>query len=96
MSRFQTADEYREVFDGASDELVNRDAEIPTGDFYVTVRNGQQSGFLLGPYTDYRDALTNVKRGRDLACNAVRDAHWYAYGTCRLPVGTTCKTVFGR
>lgn len=76
-------------------ETVNRDAEIPAGDFYVTVRDASRTGFLLGPYSDLRDALANVRRGRDLANEHNSRAWFYSYGTSRLPVGTRCKTVFG-
>lgn len=78
-----------------SDELVNPDAEIPDGDFYVTVRDGNRVGLLLGPFSDFRDALGNVKRGKDRACEGNSRAHFYSYGTSRLPVGTACRTVFG-
>jgi hypothetical protein len=76
--------------------IVNRDAEIPCGDFYVTVRNGRRTGFLLGPYVDFRDALASVNRGRLLSLEHGGDrAHWYSYGTSRLPIGTRRRTVFG-
>lgn len=74
---------------------VNQDATVE-GDFYVTVRDAGRTGFLLGPYDDYRDALANVKRGSKLAEDADCRAVFYAYGTSRLPAGTKCKTVFGR
>lgn len=75
---------------------VNRDAEPPHGDYYVTVRDTGRTGFLLGPYDDVRDALANVGRGRDLACASNSRAWFYTYGTARLPLGTECRPVFGR
>lgn len=76
---------------------VNADAEPPSGDFYVTVRDAGRTGFLLGPYADIRDALAEVPRGRELAIeNADCRAVFYAYGTSRLPIGTAIKTVFGK
>jgi hypothetical protein len=76
--------------------MINQDAAIPEGDFYVTVRDAGRTGFLLGPYQDYRDALANQRRGADLAQKADCRAAFYAYGTSRLPIGTACRTVFGR
>lgn len=35
--------------------------------FYVTVRNGPRTGYLLGPYELYQSALDNVERARELA-----------------------------
>ena len=68
--------------------MVNHDAEPPQGDFYVTVRDAGRTGFLLGPYTDMRDALANVERGKSLALANNSRAFWYAYGVSRLPHGT--------
>lgn len=76
--------------------IVNRDAEPPAGDFYVTVRDAGRTGFLLGPYDDIRDALADVKRGRDLACEHDKWAWFYAYGVSRLPIGTEVAPVFAR
>jgi hypothetical protein len=76
--------------------LVNRDAEPPEGDFYVTVKDAGRTGFLLGPYPDIREALENVRRGRDLACEHNSRAVFYAYGVSRLPMGTSgVPVVFG-
>lgn len=36
-----------------------------TEGFYVTVRDGAKTGFLLGPYTTHAEAETNVGRARD-------------------------------
>lgn len=73
----------------------NADAQPPAGDFYVTVKDAGRTGFLLGPFEDVRDALVNVKRGRDLACEHNVRAVFYTFGTSRLPVGTHVQTVFG-
>lgn len=80
------------------DELVNQDAAIPEGDYYVTVRDSARKrvGFLLGPYTDYLEVLANIRRGRLLVANANLDPfNEHLYGHSRLPVGTPCRTVFG-
>lgn len=68
--------------------MTNQDATPPEGDFYVTVQDAGRTGFLLGPYSDVREALANVQRGRSLACEANSRAVFYAYGTSRLPIGT--------
>lgn len=75
--------------------MVNKDAEPPHGDFYVTVKDAGRTGFLLGPFADIREALANVKRGSDLAQAANSRAVFYAYGVSRAPVGTAIRTVFG-
>ena len=35
--------------------------------FYVTIRRGTRTGFLLGPYSTKTDAETDVDPGRELA-----------------------------
>lgn len=79
------------------DEMVNPDAAVPDGDYYVTVRDAGRTGFLLGPYSDLRDALANRQRAINLACDANADAPWYLYGTARVPqLGKPAlRTVFG-
>ena len=82
----------------SAQETVNRDAEIPEGDYYVTVRHpsdARKVGFLLGPYTDYLECLANIRRGRLL----VNKHHANPFGELlighsRLPRGTSCRTVF--
>jgi len=56
-----------------------------TGSFYVTVIDHGRHGFLLGPYADHETALENVNRGRELASAADPRAHWYGFGTARVP-----------
>lgn len=62
--------------------------------FYVSVRDGQRTGFLLGPYGDHGTALANVERGRKLACDANDRAWFYSYGTASLPADTVVSVVF--
>ena len=64
-------------------------------DFYVTVRDGARTGWLLGPYGDHSSALSDVERGRQLAYAANDRAWFYAYGTASVPTGTAVTTVFG-
>ena len=70
--------------------------EVGERDFYVSVRDGERVGFLLGPYSTHAEAVENVKRGRKLACEADGRAHWYGFGTCSLAAGDTRRTVFGQ
>lgn len=74
--------------------IVNADATPPHGDFYVTVRDGARTGYLLGPYDDMRDALADVPRAQALAGKADRWSHFYTFGVSRLAIGTPCKPVF--
>lgn len=76
------------------EEICNADAIPPHGDYYVTVRDGGRTGFLLGPYDDIRDATTNVTRAQALAVETDPFAYFYAFGVARLPIGTPCKPVF--
>lgn len=68
------------------------------GRYYVTVRDHDRTGWLLGPYDTHAEALANVDRGNELACNADPRAHWYAFGTARItdPSAPLPATVFGR
>jgi hypothetical protein len=64
--------------------------------YYVTVRDAGRTGWLLGPYKTHKQALAQVDRGHDLACEADRWACFYAYGTASLPAEVEQpKTVFG-
>ncbi len=56
--------------------------------FYVSVRNGDQSGLLLGPYAEHAHAEANVDRARDEALAVDPWAHFYEYGTCRVEAAT--------
>jgi hypothetical protein len=71
-------------------------APAPVKEYFVTVRDGNRSGFLLGPYTTHQEALDLVDRGRDLACAANDRAWFYSYGTAGAPVGLIKETVFGK
>ncbi len=64
-----------------------------TRPYFVTVRDGARSGFLLGPYDTHSEALENVDRGRHLAESRDGFAGFYSYGTARAPKRAT---VFGR
>lgn len=77
------------------DDLVNSDAIPPHGDFYVTATSGNRVLPLLGPYEDIRGALGGVSRGRELLVHERgSEAHWYAYGVSRCPIGSEIKVAF--
>lgn len=67
--------------------------------FYVTIKRGvhptkMRRGILLGPYDTHQQALDNVQRGADLACNADPAANFDAFGTCSAPRSRPLKPVF--
>jgi len=64
--------------------------------FYVTVKDGPRTGWLLGPYGTHDEALANVERGKELAEEHDRWAHFYFYGTTLVRGSVTAKTVFGK
>lgn len=79
-----------------NDQLVLPDAR--PGNYYVVVRDGKRTGWLLGPYDEHADAIENVSRGRKLAEGANHRAWSYAFGTARVQPGLDInpQTVFGR
>ena len=52
--------------------------------FYVSVRDGNHSGLLLGPYTTKADAESDIPTGRKIAKRVNSRAIWYAYGVTRV------------
>lgn len=64
--------------------------------WYVTVKDGARTGFLLGPYETWRAAEGMVDRGRELACAADAWAHFYAYGVTKVTGAKVARTVFDR
>ncbi|QIG75322.1 hypothetical protein EVC29_093 [Rhizobium phage RHph_Y52] len=64
--------------------------------FYVTIIRGKRVGFLLGPYPTHDEALSNVDRGKRLACDADPWADFDAFGTSRWKdEKTPPKSIFG-
>lgn len=56
------------------------------GNYYVTVRDSDDYRCLVGPFPDdHTGALAWVDRANRLACDLDPKAHWYSYGTARLP-----------
>ena len=52
--------------------------------FYVTVRRGSRTGFLLGPYDTHDTAKKNVDRAQREANEIDSWAWFYAFGTARV------------
>lgn len=52
--------------------------------YYVTVRDGGRTGFLVGPLRTHRQALDRVDDARLLAREANDRAIWYEYGTSKV------------
>lgn len=66
--------------------------------YYVTVKDGSRTGFLLGPYDTHDEALANVDRGRQLAFKTDNTSRtwFYSYGTCKITSeGKLPKGLFG-
>ena len=49
--------------------------------YYVTVKDADRRGFLLGPFGSKGEAQNNVELGRKLAIKHNDRAWFYAYGT---------------
>lgn len=70
--------------------------------FYVTVKDGNRTGFLLGPYDNHDEALANVDRGREAAfASDNKGRSWfYSYGTAKMTLPETMtefpQGVFGK
>jgi hypothetical protein len=75
-------------------DLLNYDSRLDR-EFYVTIKRGDRTGWLLGPYATHDLALASVDRGRELAVKADTWASFDAFGTASVPTGTARKTVFG-
>lgn len=72
-------------------------ADTQPGEYYVTAIDGMRSVRLLGPFTnDHRAALNMVDAVRRKAEELDPRAHWYAFGTCRLPDDDTVPIRAGR
>jgi len=61
----------------------NHEASGPEG-FYVTVKSGSRTGYLLGPFGSKAEAEGNVDRGQRLARQVNDGADFYAYGVTRV------------
>lgn len=52
--------------------------------FYVTVKDGSRTGFLVGPLATHEEALALVEPVREIAESRNDRARWYAFGTARV------------
>ncbi len=62
--------------------------------YYVTVKDGGRTGWLLGPFLTHGRALSHVSRAKRLANDADPRAAFYAFGTASAPAEYAIKTVF--
>lgn len=62
--------------------------------YYVTMKSGQRTAWLLGPYSDHSEALGRVGAARSTVEQFDAWSHFYAFGTAKvqtenqLPIGT--------
>lgn len=66
------------------------------GNYYVSAIDGPRTALLLGPFPTHQQALDEVDTGRDMACDLDPRAHFYAFGTCRMPDDYTKPGVLTR
>lgn len=55
------------------------------GNYYVSVIDGPRRALLAGPWPTHAAALAMVDTVRELAVQIDPKAHFYAFGTARLP-----------
>lgn len=55
-------------------------------DFYVSMRRGERTAYLAGPFTTHAEALALVPAAEREAIAIDPWAHFDAFGTCSLPV----------
>ena len=65
---------------------MTQTADSRPGEYYVTVIDGDRWNRLLGPFTNnHQAALDMVDAVRKKACEIDPKAHFYAFGTARIP-----------
>lgn len=63
--------------------------------YYVSIRDGNKTGLLAGPYSNHWQALQKVKLATDKAYTVNQgQAAFAAFGTCSIE--KNIKTIFGR
>lgn len=69
-----------------------------SGSYYVVCRDGDRTGWLLGPYADHSEAIERVASAKRQAEDAVPRAWAYTFCTARIAPGGAlpARTVFGR
>ena len=63
------------------------------GAYYVSVVDAGRNCLLAGPYPTHQEALDLLDKANNIACSLDPRAHFYAYGTCRLPQETNVSGV---
>jgi len=56
------------------------------GHYYVTMKDYDRTAWLLGPYVSHAKALALVPEAKRLAKKVDPFAHFYAFGTARIPL----------
>ncbi len=59
------------------------------GHYYVSIIDGSRSSLLLGPFPRHMTALLKVSAVRRKAVEIDAKAHFYAFGTARVPAEDT-------
>lgn len=62
--------------------------------YYATVKDGNRSGFLAGPFRTHGAALAAVPAVKRLAQEANHRAHFYAFGTARIGTPSEKRGLF--
>lgn len=76
-------------------ETIITPADGQARNFFVSVKDGDRTGFLLGPYETLEAAEANKQRGRTLAEGADTHAVFYSYGVSSASKTVAIRTVFG-
>lgn len=65
------------------------------GAYYVSVIDGNRRALLAGPWPTHREALAMVDTVSAGIIDKWPEAHWYAFGTARVPDGDSVPVRFG-
>lgn len=52
--------------------------------YYVTLKDGQRTAWILGPFKEHANALASVREAKDCAERFDPRAFWYAHGTSSI------------
>lgn len=74
----------RTIADYRHNAAQDQEPDPQPGNYYVSVRDGERSGLLLGPFAnDHATALRWIDPVRRKAETLNDRAHWYGFGTAR-------------
>jgi len=62
--------------------------------FYCTVRDGNRTGFMLGPFNKLEEAKDSVPLARKLARKVNAWSDFYGFGVSSLPADVEPRVVF--